>query len=36
VLIDRPHIVGSTITPEQFESERVALQEAMMTLVEMR
>jgi hypothetical protein len=36
VLIDRPHIVRSTITPEQFESERLALQDAMMTLVEMR
>jgi lysophospholipid acyltransferase (LPLAT)-like uncharacterized protein len=36
VLIDRPHIVRSTLTSEQFESERLALQEAMMTLVEMR
>jgi lysophospholipid acyltransferase (LPLAT)-like uncharacterized protein len=36
VLIDRPHIVRSTQTDEQFESERLALQNAMMTLVEMR
>jgi hypothetical protein len=36
VLIDRPHIVRSTQTPEQFESERLALQDVMMMLVEMR
>jgi len=36
VLIDRPRIVRSTQTAEQFESERLSLQEAMMTLVEMR
>jgi hypothetical protein len=36
VIISRPHQVKSTITPEEFESERLALQNAMMTLVEMR
>jgi len=36
VLIDEPHHVGSTTTPAEFESERLALQEAMMALVEMR
>jgi lysophospholipid acyltransferase (LPLAT)-like uncharacterized protein len=36
VLINRPHRVGSTATPEEFESERLALQDAMMALVEMR
>ena len=36
VLIDQPHSVRSTVTPEEFESERLALQEAMMALVEMR
>jgi hypothetical protein len=36
VLINRPHRVGSTTTREEFESERLALQEAMMSLVEMR
>jgi len=36
VLINRPHRVGSTATPEEFESERLALQDAMMELVEMR
>jgi lysophospholipid acyltransferase (LPLAT)-like uncharacterized protein len=36
VLINRPHRVKSTTTPESFESERLALQEAMMALVEMR
>jgi lysophospholipid acyltransferase (LPLAT)-like uncharacterized protein len=36
VLIDEPHPVKSTGTPEEFESERRALQEAMMALVEMR
>jgi lysophospholipid acyltransferase (LPLAT)-like uncharacterized protein len=36
VLINRPHRVGSTITPQEFEAERLALQEAMMALVEMR
>ena len=36
VLIDRPHNVKSTTTPEEFEGERLALQNAMMELVEMR
>jgi hypothetical protein len=36
VLINPPHRVRSTTTPESFESERLALQEAMMALVEMR
>jgi lysophospholipid acyltransferase (LPLAT)-like uncharacterized protein len=36
VLIDRPYRVTATTTPEEFESERVSLQNAMMALVEMR
>ena len=36
VLISRPQRVKSTTTPEEFESERLALQDAMMALVEMR
>jgi lysophospholipid acyltransferase (LPLAT)-like uncharacterized protein len=36
VLIDKPHGVRSTSTPAEFESERLALQGAMMALVEMR
>ena len=36
VLINRPHNVKSTTTPEEFEGERLALQNAMMKLVEMR
>jgi lysophospholipid acyltransferase (LPLAT)-like uncharacterized protein len=36
VLIDQPHRVRSTTTPAEFESERLALQDAMMALVEMR
>ena len=36
VLINRPHNVKSTTTPEEFEGERLALQNAMMALVEMR
>ena len=36
VLINRPHRVTATTTPEEFESERVSLQNAMMALVEMR
>ena len=36
VLIDRPHRVKSTATPEEFESERLTLHKAMMALVEMR
>jgi len=36
VLINEPHRVRSTTTPEEFEGERLGLQEAMMALVEMR
>jgi len=36
VLINRPHYVKSTTTPEEFEAERLALQKAIMALVEMR
>jgi lysophospholipid acyltransferase (LPLAT)-like uncharacterized protein len=36
VLINEPHRVRSTTTPEEFESQRLGLQEAMMALVEMR
>jgi len=36
VLTNRPHNVKSTTTPEEFEGERLALQNAMMELVEMR
>ena len=36
VLINRPHNVKSTTTHEEFEGERLALQKAMMALVEMR
>jgi len=36
VLINGPHNVKSTTTPEEFEGERLALQNAMMELVEMR
>jgi lysophospholipid acyltransferase (LPLAT)-like uncharacterized protein len=36
VLVDQPHRVKVTTTPEQFEAERQALQNAMMALVEMR
>lgn len=36
VLINQPHWVKSTATPEEFESERLTLQDAMMSLVEMR
>jgi len=36
VLINCPHNVKSTTTPEEFEGERLALQNAMMELVEMR
>jgi lysophospholipid acyltransferase (LPLAT)-like uncharacterized protein len=36
VLISQPHHVRSTTTPDEFESERRALQNAMMALVEMR
>jgi hypothetical protein len=36
VLISAPHNVKSTTTPEEFEGERLALQKAMMALVEMR
>jgi lysophospholipid acyltransferase (LPLAT)-like uncharacterized protein len=36
VLINQPHHVRSTTTPDEFEFERRALQDAMMALVEMR
>jgi len=36
VIIGAPHRVRSTSTPEEFEAERLRLQNAMMTLVEMR
>ena len=36
VIIGAPHEVRSTTTPEEFEAERLRLQEAMMALVEMR
>jgi hypothetical protein len=36
VLIDKPYRVGSTSTPDEFETERLALQDTMMALVEMR
>ena len=36
VLINHPHHVKSTTTAEEFEAERLALQRAMMELVEMR
>jgi lysophospholipid acyltransferase (LPLAT)-like uncharacterized protein len=36
VRIDRPHCVKTTATPEEFESERLSLQNTMMALVEMR
>jgi lysophospholipid acyltransferase (LPLAT)-like uncharacterized protein len=36
VLVSEPHHVGVTSTPEEFETERLALQNAMMALVEMR
>ena len=36
VLINPPHRVRRTSTPEQFESERLDLENAMMALVEMR
>jgi lysophospholipid acyltransferase (LPLAT)-like uncharacterized protein len=36
VLVNRPHHVKVTTTSEEFESERLALQDAMMELVEMR
>jgi lysophospholipid acyltransferase (LPLAT)-like uncharacterized protein len=36
VLISQPHHVRSTTTPDEFECERRALQDAMMALVEMR
>jgi lysophospholipid acyltransferase (LPLAT)-like uncharacterized protein len=36
VIIGLPHLVRSTSNPEEFEAERVRLQEAMMALVEMR
>jgi lysophospholipid acyltransferase (LPLAT)-like uncharacterized protein len=36
VLVSQLHRVGATDTPEQFEAERLSLQDAMMSLVEMR
>ena len=36
VLIDQPHQVRSIGTPDEFEAERLALQNTMMALVEMR
>jgi lysophospholipid acyltransferase (LPLAT)-like uncharacterized protein len=36
VIIGLPHLVRSTRNPEEFEAERLRLQEAMMALVEMR
>jgi len=36
VIIGAPHRVKSTSTPEEFEAERLRLQNAMMALVEMR
>ena len=36
VMIDAPYRVGSSVTPEEFEAERLALQNTMMALVEMR
>ncbi len=36
VLVGQPHRVGATSTPEEFEAERLALQNTMMSLVEMR
>jgi lysophospholipid acyltransferase (LPLAT)-like uncharacterized protein len=35
-IIGPPHRVGSTNTPEEFEAERIRLQNAMMSLVEQR
>jgi lysophospholipid acyltransferase (LPLAT)-like uncharacterized protein len=36
LIIGAPHRVGCTNTPEEFEAERLRLQQAMMALVEMR
>jgi lysophospholipid acyltransferase (LPLAT)-like uncharacterized protein len=36
VLISQPHRVRATTTPEEFESERLSLRDAMMALVQMR
>jgi hypothetical protein len=36
VVISQPHHVRTIATPEEFESERLSLEEAMMALVEMR
>jgi lysophospholipid acyltransferase (LPLAT)-like uncharacterized protein len=36
VLIRPPHHVKPTNTPDEFEAERLSLQDAMMALVEMR
>jgi lysophospholipid acyltransferase (LPLAT)-like uncharacterized protein len=36
VLVGKPHRIEATSTPEEFEAERLSLQNAMMALVEMR
>jgi lysophospholipid acyltransferase (LPLAT)-like uncharacterized protein len=36
VIVGPPHRVRATTTPEEFEAERLSLQETMMALVEMR
>jgi lysophospholipid acyltransferase (LPLAT)-like uncharacterized protein len=36
VLVSEPYRVGATSTPEEFETQRLALQNVMMALVEMR
>jgi lysophospholipid acyltransferase (LPLAT)-like uncharacterized protein len=36
VIFGPPHRVRSTTTPEEFEAERLSLQEATMALVKMR
>jgi hypothetical protein len=36
VLISQPHHVNATAAPEEFEAERLRMQETMMSLVEMR
>jgi hypothetical protein len=36
VIVGAPHRVTATSTPEEFEAERLRLQNAMMALVEMR
>jgi lysophospholipid acyltransferase (LPLAT)-like uncharacterized protein len=36
ILINPPHRIRATVTPDEFESERLSLQRVMMALVEMR